>query len=112
MLWTLATIVFLLLIALWTMVHEKRHTKVSFTAEADEAVRTVRRVARKRAHAASIPMPMEFEFTPVHGVPTVTPPVDTPPNGTGSRNGFPRAASQPYSQHNRQGRKDVKIIKR
>lgn len=64
------TVVFLLGVAVWTLIKERRYTSLTLTDAADAAVRQVRSVAHRRAAASSSPIPTHLvqEHTPVEGV--------------------------------------------
>lgn len=63
------TMLFMLALALWGIMRDRHVEKNTLMGEADAGIRQIRRGARKRAVAASVPMPMHFEHTPVHGTP-------------------------------------------
>lgn len=56
-------VVFVLLLAFGALVLDRRRFATSLTTEADDAMRTLRGVARKRVREASIPMPVELDDT-------------------------------------------------
>lgn len=100
------TILFMIGIAWWSTHREKKQLRVSYSQEADDAMRTVRKIAHKRANQASIPIPMSLhaDLTPIMGVPLT--PAREAPLGNGRA-----PTSQPYAQHNRKGN-NLKIVKR
>jgi hypothetical protein len=104
-------LVFLVLVAaaLVATRHERTPETQATNRAAEAAIKTVYRVATKRARAASIPMPIMFEPTPVHGTPlpaSVAQPTPIP----GTPRVQARAASQPYVQHKRR-KGNLKILK-
>lgn len=64
------TVVFLLGVALWSLLRERHYARLTLTDAADAAVRQVRNVAHRRAAATSTPIPTHLvsEETPVEGV--------------------------------------------
>lgn len=65
-----ATVVFLLGMAMWTLLKERHYARLTMTDAADAAVRQVRSVATRRAAATSSPIPAHLvqEETPIEGV--------------------------------------------
>lgn len=99
------TVAFLLGVALWTLVKDRRYAARTLTDAADAAVRQVRSVANRRAAASSTPIPTHLiqEHTPVEGVslpgPAITVTIEPDP----AERPQGRRTSAPYAFHARRG---------
>lgn len=100
-----ATILFLLGVAAWTLLKERRYAALTLTDAADAAVRQVRSVAHRRAAATSVPIPTHLiqENTPVEGVSLPGPAITVTIGPDPAEPQRERRASAPYSMHRKRG---------
>lgn len=100
-----ATVVFLLGMALWTLAKERHYARLTLTDAADAAVRQVRNVAHRRAAATSTPIPTHLvrEETPVEGVSLPGPAITVTIGPDPAEPKRERRGDGAYAMHRRRG---------